>query len=49
MLWFDVEVRYNTTGICHELAKDWLWFDVEVRYNTTIYLAINVSACCGLM
>ena len=35
MLWFDVEVRYNTTRNARGVHYGWLWFDVEVRYNTT--------------
>ncbi len=35
-LWFDVEVRYNTTLLNREIFLRELWFDVEVRYNTTL-------------
>ena len=34
-LWFDVEVRYNTTTAFENRYAGGLWFDVEVRYNTT--------------
>ena len=34
-LWFDVEVRYNTTKYGNMRISLQLWFDVEVRYNTT--------------
>ena len=35
-LWFDVEVRYNTTTSPDVFRGISLWFDVEVRYNTTV-------------
>ena len=35
LLWFDVEVRYNTTVVEATFDTTLLWFDVEVRYNTT--------------
>ena len=34
-LWFDVEVRYNTTGSEKLVYFTGLWFDVEEGYNTT--------------
>ena len=37
MLWFDVEIRYNTTPEEVEFDKKKLWFDVEIRYNTTYF------------
>ena len=38
-MWFDVEVRYNTTRLRGNFLKLTLWFDVEVRYNTTAILS----------
>ena len=35
MLWFDVEIRYDTTAAPSAPPKDMLWFDVEIRYDTT--------------
>ena len=49
MLWFDVEVRYNTTYPRFQKYCTELWFDVEVRYNTTAFLVGLEAQSCGLM
>ena len=48
-LWFDVEVRYNTTVTEHTVRVCRLWFDVEVRYNTTAWKKDYFTSGCGLM
>ena len=48
-LWFDVEVRYNTTLLNREIFLRELWFDVEVRYNTTWKRKVRGNFSCGLM
>ena len=49
MLWFDVEVRYNTTHSSNISRRKRLWFDVEVRYNTTPLSNWRKRYRCGLM
>ncbi len=48
-LWFDVEVRYNTTRNYTKVSGNLLWFDVEVRYNTTPLSNWRKRYRCGLM
>ena len=42
LLWFDVEIRYDTTRTQLLPTIDLLWFDVEIRYDTTSVITYRI-------
>ena len=48
-LWFDVESKYEATGIVESVIKSELWFDVESKYEATHTSMAETKMGCGLM
>ena len=48
-LWFDDEIRKETTISCSKMYCGTLWFDDEIRKETTAIEVSDSCCCCGLM